>query len=58
MTERREKPRLLASTDAKLYAVAVIVVAYLIAWRLRWDRIELLALGRNGNIDGAPGFGA
>ena len=32
MTEASEKPRLLASADGKLYAVAVIAVAYLIAW--------------------------
>ena len=32
MTEPRERPRLLASADGKLCAVAVIAVVYLIAW--------------------------
>lgn len=32
MIEPREQPRLLASTDGKLYAVAMIAVVYLIAW--------------------------
>lgn len=32
MTEQRDKPPPLAAADAKLYAVAVIAVVYLIAW--------------------------
>jgi len=32
MIEPRERPRLLAAADAKLYAVAVVAAVYLIAW--------------------------
>jgi hypothetical protein len=32
MTEPRERPRALAATDGKLYAVAVIAAVYVIAW--------------------------
>ena len=32
MTEPREKPRPLASADGKLYSIAAIAIAYLVAW--------------------------